>query len=173
MKEINMQSSLYRVRDKGRLKKSPNTLIRPFGCLNDGVLFNFYNRAVLDASSISLFNYNEEKNNGSFDNVIKVYEKLLNINPSLEIIAIADASLKYKINDLENFEKYRKEGLLYETPAGTEADYFMLKFAQDHPNSVIISNDRFRKYRRLFGELIDRRIPFMIINGEILFYQRV
>ena len=139
------------------------------------------NFAVLDASNISLTNNFSRKNDrslqlsdkklGYFHNVEVIFQNLLNFNPDLKIIPIADASLRYKVADIDILLKYENTGKLFFAPARTKADFFILKFAQLHPDAVIISNDQYKEFNGPFEQVKQRRVPFMIIEDEAFFYE--
>jgi len=103
----------------------------------------------------------------------QIYEILLNINPNIEILIINISKICISIEDPDLFEQFNNDGKVIVAPAGTNADFFILKFAQMYQNAVIISNDRFKEYMEIFKEACMRRIPFMIIKDEIIFYQEV
>jgi hypothetical protein len=84
-------------------------------------------------------------------------------------ILIVDATLRHEIDDAQAFEALIDKGEVHQAPAGTEADYFVLKTAQIE-EGVIVSNDRFDKYAGEFGEVRKRRIPLMIVNGNVQIY---
>ncbi|MHA1381674.1 MAG: NYN domain-containing protein [Candidatus Helarchaeota archaeon] len=140
-----------------------------------------FNFAIIDASNISFINNvsrSKEQNPqipskklGYFHNVEIVYRSLLNFNPNLKIILIGDASLKYKVIDIDTLLEYEKDGKLYFAPARTKADFFILKYAQLHPDAIIISNDQFKEFDGSFEEVKRRRIPLMIIEDEVIFYE--
>ncbi|MFX1452610.1 MAG: HTH domain-containing protein [Promethearchaeota archaeon] len=139
-----------------------------------------YQIFILDASNIALNNsrlenfskYNK-KRMGIFRNIKIIEERVLKTNPKAKIYIICDANLPYCLLDRCIFEKYRKLKKLYITPAKTPADFFILKFAQRNSNSVIISNDTYKEFNGSFEEVKKRRIPFMIIDGDVIFYENL
>ena len=97
---------------------------------------------------------------------MKMERKLLEINPNLEIIIIADANLKRRIADRDNYYNYLYKGKIHVVSGRIAADVYILKYAATHPKSVVISNDQFRQYYDQFKEIIDRRVSFMIIKEK-------
>jgi hypothetical protein len=51
-------------------------------------------------------------------------------------------------------------------PAGTHADYWVLQTV-DNTNALVASNDRFAPYQHKYAWIDERRIPFMIIDGQV------
>lgn len=84
----------------------------------------------------------------------------------LDPIIIIDASLRHDIDDANQLEGLIDGQHVRQSPAGTEADYFILMTA-DQQNANIISNDTFEKYRDDYDWIWDRRIPYMIVEGEV------
>ncbi|MEJ2248666.1 MAG: tetratricopeptide repeat protein [Candidatus Lokiarchaeota archaeon] len=81
-----------------------------------------------------------------------------------------DSNLKYKIDNRDSYENMIKDGKVIETPAKTEADLFILKFAKDN-NGFIISNDQFRDHYENFGKkwIESKRITFQFVDDKIYF----
>jgi len=172
MNVVNLRSAPVMGSECRETIKSPNVVKKSSGVMSEEILFKAVKFVIIDASNIARTNCISGEMKGAFRKVVKLYKKLSKINPNLEILIIADANLRYLINDQRVFEEYYRSGKLHIAPAGTEADFFILKFAQTHPNSVIISNDRFKEFARWFHEACKRRIPFMIIKDEIILYQK-
>lgn len=88
------------------------------------------------------------------------------IEQGFDPIVIIDASLRHEIDDPEQLEALLDERKLLQAPADTTADYFVLKVAEEH-DAVVVSNDRFEELRTEYPWLRDRRMPFMVVRGEI------
>jgi hypothetical protein len=119
--------------------------------------------AVVDGSNVAL----EEKTN---DGKPKM-ENIARMRRALEIqgyrpIIITDARLKYDIDDKTQYERLEGEGIIHQAPAGTQADYFILTTAQIE-NGIVISNDQFHEWVSEFPWVEGRRIPFMIVDGNV------
>ena len=83
---------------------------------------------------------------------------------------ICDRSLYYTIDDRKKYIELIEEGKIIESPGGTEADHFILKYAKDN-DSFIISNDLFREFETIYGRdwIRNRRISFKFINDKLYF----
>ena len=89
-------------------------------------------------------------------------------NRGYDPIVIVDAALHHEVDDADQLEALIRDQTIRQAPAGTDADRFILLTAHEQ-NGVVISNDTYREYRSDFRWLSDRRIPLMIIRGEIEF----
>ncbi len=81
-------------------------------------------------------------------------------------LIIVDATLRHEIDDPEQLENLMDSGIIRQAPAGTDADYFILQTA-DRQEALVVSNDSFKRYRDQYSWLDDRKVPFMVINGQI------
>ena len=81
-------------------------------------------------------------------------------------IIIVDASLRHEIDDPTQLESMIDSQQVRQAPAGTDADYFIVKMAEDH-KAAIVSNDQYNDYRHKNPWLNDRRIPLMIVRGAV------
>ncbi len=59
---------------------------------------------------------------------------------------------------------------IYQAPAGTDADYFVLETA-DQNGAYGVSNDQYLPYQDRFPWIKQRRIPVMIVNGMVELYE--
>jgi len=88
-----------------------------------------------------------------------------------EILGIADNSLYKKLseNDRKRYkEQYLIPELIYEAPAGVQADDFLLTFSYTN-NDYISSNDQFMDHEWPPRDwIISHRIPFMIIKKQLI-----
>ena len=85
---------------------------------------------------------------------------------------ICDRSLFYTIDNQEEYSELIENDSFIETPGGTEADFFILKFAKEI-DAFIISNDMFKEFYKFFGKnwIKSKRITFKIIEGLLFFYK--
>lgn len=81
-------------------------------------------------------------------------------------IIIIDASLRYDVDDPDQLEGLIDGQHVRQSPAGTEADYFILMTAEQQ-KANIVSNDTFEKYKDDYDWIWDRRVPYMIVEGEV------
>jgi hypothetical protein len=85
-------------------------------------------------------------------------------------LVIVDASFRYEVDDPDQLEALLDDQELRQSPAGTEADYFLLETSEE-TGAVIVSNDTFTDFRDQFDWIENRRVPVMIINGEVILYE--
>jgi hypothetical protein len=55
-------------------------------------------------------------------------------------------------------------------PAGTDADFFIIQFA-DQLDALMVTNDRYKDYADRFPWIPERRLPYMIVKGEVVLYE--
>ena len=122
---------------------------------------------VVDGANVA---YIEQTQDGKpkMSNLVAVREALeqKGFNP----IIIVDASLIYEIDDPDQLQAFLDNQRIHQAPADTEADYFVLKTAEEE-DAQVVSNDRFEEYSQRFEWVEDRRVPLMIINGEVQLYE--
>jgi predicted nucleic acid-binding protein len=85
-------------------------------------------------------------------------------------IIIIDASLKYEIDDQQQLETLIESQAVRQVPAGTDADYFILQVADQH-DARIVTNDQYKDYRDQYPWIPERRLPYMIIKGDLHLYE--
>ena len=86
-------------------------------------------------------------------------------------IIIVDASVRYEIDDPKQLEALLDRQAVRQAPSDTDADFFILETAKQH-NAKIVTNDKFDQFRDEYPWIEERRVPFMIIDGEIILYKR-
>jgi hypothetical protein len=86
-------------------------------------------------------------------------------------IIIIDASLRYDVDDPDQLEGLIDGQHVRQSPAGTEADYFLLMTAGQQ-NSKVVSNDTFESYRDDYPWIWERRMPYMIVEGKVQLYRK-
>ena len=125
--------------------------------------------AVLDASNIVLHGPKPKKNVGRIENLLLVMKKLQ--DKGFKVIAVADASLRHKVDRPDVLEKMIEKGKVYQAPAGTPADYFLLSIA-DREYGIVISNDVFKEWKDMFPWVRDRYrvVRYMIAGNEVYLY---
>lgn len=126
-------------------------------------------RAILvDAANVAFTNHDEPHARGSVDNILAMRRALVSLG--YQPIFIADASLRYAVDHPELLNELEESGEILQAPAGTDADYFLLAYAE-RQGLPIVSNDVFRDRRDEFPEASRRRVPFMIVDGEVILEQ--
>jgi hypothetical protein len=125
------------------------------------------NIIVVDGANVA---YEEKSKNGSprVSNLKAVHRVLK--EKGFEPIIIVDAALQYKIDDKQQLEKLIDDQTVRQAPAGTDADYFILETAKEH-TARIVTNDKYLDYQGEYPWIEERRIPLMIINGEVELYE--
>ena len=86
-------------------------------------------------------------------------------------IIIVDAALRHQIDDVDQYEALVRKRWIRQAPSRTVADYFILKTA-DQKKAAVISNDTYMQYRDEFKWIDQRRQPFMIVEGEVMLYDK-
>ena len=122
---------------------------------------------VIDGANVA---YEERSAGGKpkFSNLLKVRRELE--EKGFEAVVLVDASLKYDIDDQEQLEKLIQSQQVRQVPAGTDADYFIIQFAQEL-DALIVTNDRYKDYAQQYPWIPERRLPYMIVKGEVVLYE--
>lgn len=121
---------------------------------------------LVDGSNVA---HSTEGGRARLANIDAVRAKLR--EEGIDSVIVADAALRHQIDDAEAYERLVDEGVVRQAPAGTDADYFILSFAEELDASVV-SNDRFRDRIDGFPEVRKRLIKYMIVEGEVVFERR-
>ena len=122
---------------------------------------------VIDGANVAY----EEKSGGGkpkLSNLLKVRRELE--ERGFETLIVVDASLKYDIDDQQQLEKLIESQQVRQVPAGTDADFFILDIA-DRCDARIVTNDQYRDYKDRYPWIPERRLPYMIVNGEVHLYE--
>ena len=121
---------------------------------------------VIDGANVA---YEERSAGGKpkFSNLLKVRSELE--EKGFEPVILVDASLKYDIDDQQQLENLIRSQQVRQVPAGTDADYFIIQFAQEL-DALIVTNDRYKDYAQQYPWVHDRRLPYMIVKGEVVLY---
>jgi hypothetical protein len=119
---------------------------------------------VIDGANVA---YEERSAGGKpkLSNLLKVRSELE--ERGQEAVIIVDASLKYDIDDQEQLEKLIKSQQVRQVPA--DADYFIIQFAHEL-DALIVTNDRYKDYAEQYPWVTERRLPYMIVKGEVVLY---
>jgi hypothetical protein len=122
---------------------------------------------VIDGANVAY----EEKSAGGkpkLANLLKVKREME--ERGFDTVIIVDASLKYDIDDQTQMQALIESQHIRQVPAGTDADFFILDIADQH-GARIITNDQYRDYRDRYPWIQDRRLPYMIVKGEVHLYE--
>jgi hypothetical protein len=122
-------------------------------------------RIVVDGANVA---YAEKTDEGKpkVSNLAKIHDRLH--EEGYDPVIIVDASLVYEVDDRQQMEGLLDKQKLRQAPAETDADYFVLRTAQDH-GAQIVTNDQYEGYQDEF-DVEERRVPFMIVDGEVELY---
>ena len=105
-------------------------------------------KILVDGANIAFFIKNERKKAQLYtlEILIEYLEDIKNLY-KMDYQIVADASLKYRIDDKSRLEDYYNCGKIIECPKGVKADDFIIEYAVRYPDStIIISNDCFKEY---------------------------
>jgi hypothetical protein len=121
---------------------------------------------VIDGANVA---YEERSAGGKpkLANLLKVRGELE--ERGFEAVIIVDASLKYDIDDQTQLEALIRSQQVRQVPAGTDADYFIIQLA-DQFGARVVTNDRYKDYLEHYPWITDRRLPYMIVKGEVVLY---
>jgi hypothetical protein len=86
-----------------------------------------------------------------------------------EPIIIVDAALVHKVDDADQLDALIESQQIRQAPAGTDADFFIIETAREL-DAVVVSNDTYKEYSAANGWLKQRRIPLMIVKGDVQLY---
>lgn len=86
-------------------------------------------------------------------------------------IIIIDAKLHHEIDNPQDLQHMIENHIILQAPAGTDADFFVLETA-DQQGLHVVSNDQYHDYENRYNWIKDRRISYMIINGDIILYDK-
>jgi hypothetical protein len=92
----------------------------------------------------------------------------------VRIVALADASLRYKIDQSSELESMMASGLLEQVPAGTAADDFLWQLWKSYTSqgsrAYIVTNDKFPSTNAAAESRTESpRIAFMFVGTELIF----
>ncbi len=119
---------------------------------------------ILDGSNIAW----EEKslsNKPQINNIEAMINRLSRANFK-KIVTVADAALRYQIDEQKRLDRLVKEGAMKMLPARVDGDKFILRLAEEE-NAMIVSNDMFKEFRETAPWIDERRIPYTILDGEV------
>ena len=120
--------------------------------------------AVVDGANVA---YLERSDEGKprVSNLTAVREALL--DKGYQSIIIVDASLKYEVDEPQKLESLIEEQIVRQTPAGTDADYFILKTAAEL-DALVISNDEYEQYRDQYPRIKHFLLHFHLYDKVLL-----
>jgi len=125
---------------------------------------------VIDGANVALDKQTTE-NKGRLSSIEMIRKKFAYLGIKMnQFKIICDKSLRYNIDEPSLYLEQVNRDQIIETPAGTEADHFILQFAREK-SGFVISNDRFMDFYGIFGKewIQERRITFKLIDNKIFF----
>lgn len=125
--------------------------------------------AVIDGANVA---HEETTQDGKpkLSNILAVREKLAALG--YHTIVIVDAALYHSIDEPAHLNALIEKQVIRQAPAGTDADYFVLRTAADE-HAIVVSNDRYKPYQQRFPWIRDRRQAFMIVEGDVELYENL
>jgi hypothetical protein len=124
-------------------------------------------KAVVDGANVA-FEERSEDDEPRVSNIVAVCKALE--ARGFEPVVVIDASLHHMVDDPQQLEGLLDRQDMRQAPSGTDADYFVLEIADD-TGAIVISNDGFSDYRDEFPWIEERRVPLMIVDGEVQLYE--
>ena len=122
------------------------------------------NKIVVDGSNVA---WEELTENGKpkIENILIAIDTLKK-NGFEEIVVVADAALRYQIENPKDLDEQSQKGIIKVLPAKVDGDSFILRLARDI-QGLILTNDLYREYRKDFEWIDDRRVPYSILDGRM------
>jgi predicted nucleic acid-binding protein len=122
---------------------------------------------IIDGANVA---YEERSAGGrpKLSNLLRVRRELE--ERGFEVLILVDASLKYDIDDQTQLESLIASQQVRQVPAGTDADFFIIQLAEQL-DARIVTNDRYKDYADRFPWIPERRLPYMIVKGEVVLYE--
>ena len=119
--------------------------------------------AVVDGANVA---YEEATDSGDpkVSNLVAMRSELE--RAGYDPIIVVDASLYHSVDDPAQLEALLDDHRVHQAPAGTDADVFVLAIAAEQ-DAVVVSNDQFETHRDEHPWIDERRLPFMIVRGEV------
>jgi hypothetical protein len=122
-------------------------------------------KVIIDASNVACFG-SKDGSEAKLDYILSAVNALE--KNSDDFVIIADASLRYKIDDKTKYMELVDKNFIEEVEAGNNADHFILNIAEEE-KAKILSNDLFRDFADEFHDIQHMRMPFSFENGQIIF----
>ncbi|UJG42023.1 MAG: hypothetical protein K9W45_06040 [Candidatus Heimdallarchaeum aukensis] len=126
-----------------------------------------YDVVIVDGSNVAW----EEKDAAGHPKLANIEAMINKLSRSnfKKIITVADAALRYQIDNQRRLDQLVKEGAIKMLPARVDGDKFILRIAEEE-TAMIVSNDLFKEFREIAPWIDKRRIPFTILDGEVFLH---
>lgn len=112
---------------------------------------------LVDGSNVAR---SEQGGVGKIDLIVTLVEELRRVTFGSPVIVMADASLRHVVDDREQYEAMITQGLIVQTPAGTQADGWLLSHARK-TGALVVTNDALKEWS-------SARIGIPIVNFSML-----
>jgi len=125
-----------------------------------------YKMIIVDITNILNLDKNKEQRL-RVKNIIEIQRAVYSLGYTP--IMIADASMRYHMDDQDLYDELIADRIIIQSPAGTKADEYILEVAKAE-NSKFITNDRFKEYWSEFGVdwIIKNRVTCFFFNGKFI-----
>ena len=121
-------------------------------------------KVIVDASNVAHYKKNEDSE-PMLSNILAAVKTLEEKKD--DFVLIADASLRYDIDEKDKYQKLLDDESIEEVPSGNNADHFICKIA-DEENAKILSNDKFRDFKDEFQNISSMRMPFTFDGDKLV-----
>ena len=130
--------------------------------------FNYNKREIIvDGSNIA---WETPKNSKTADlENLKMAHKSLKESGFKNIQIVVDASLRYRVGNVDSFDELAKNKFFKVLPAKVDADLFILRLSEKS-GAFILSNDLFKEFREEFAWIDKKRIPFSILDNSFFLH---
>ena len=122
---------------------------------------------IVDGSNIS-WQEVSSKGKPKIKNILNAVEVLTEYGFE-EILVVADAALRYQIENPSDLDIQVKKGVVEVLPAKVDADEFILRLSAQK-GSFLLTNDLFKEYRNKYEWIDQRRIPYSIIDSQVFLH---
>jgi hypothetical protein len=121
---------------------------------------------IVDITNI--LNLDKDQNHElKFKNILKVHRAVFSLG--YEPVMIADASMRYHVDDKNLYEELINNGKIIQSPAGIKADEYILEVAKSE-NCKFLTNDKFEEYWDEFGLdwIKKNRVTCLFFNNKFI-----
>jgi hypothetical protein len=122
---------------------------------------------IVDGSNIS-WQEVSSKGKPKIKNILNAIEVLTEYGFE-EILVVADAALRYQIENPSELDIQVRKGVVEVLPAKVDADEFILRLSAQK-GSFLLTNDLFKEHRGKYEWIDQRRIPYSIIDSQVFLH---
>ena len=101
------------------------------------------------------------------ENINKIRDATISL--SYAPIMVADASMKYHLDNQEVYEDLNEHKFIIQSPAGVKADEYVLEIAK-REKTKFLTNDKYEEYWEEFGKdwIFENRLTCIFVNGKFI-----